>query len=180
MRRRIAVGFGVTAVACIAAIAAVSVASGSSGTALRPVFGLQPGVRPEPARSPGLHNPRVLVLTLNSAQGSNVDADPAGTSPGDSLTASGQLTAEGTDAGHLDLTGVLTSVATSSMRMQVTLTATLAHGQITAVGTLVESASVKGFRAGIVGGTLRYRNARGQLYVRLLQQGATLTYRLQP
>ena len=77
MRRRIAVGFGVAALACITAIAAVSVASGSSSTALRPVFGLQPGVRPEPARSPGLHNPRVLVLTLHSAQGSNVDADPA-------------------------------------------------------------------------------------------------------
>jgi hypothetical protein len=137
-------------------------------------------VKPAPALSPGLHNPRVLVLRVASANGSNVDQDPSGTSPGDSMTASGAVTADGRPAGTVDITGVTTAVGARSIREQFVLTVTLANGQITAIASVQESNSLKAFRAAVVGGTLQYRNARGQLYVRLLQHGAQLTYRLQP
>jgi hypothetical protein len=179
MRIRIAIGGTALTLLIVAAIAAVSAASGSSATPA-PFFRLQPGVKPAPALTPGLHNPRVLVLTLVSAQGSNVDQDPSGTSPGDSMTASGAVTADGKPAGTLDITGVTTSVGARSIREQFVLTVTLANGQISSIASVQETNGLKAFRAAVVGGTLRYRNVRGQLYVRLLQRGAQLTYRLQP
>ena len=179
MGRHLAIGLTLAA-ALGAGAAAVSVAGGASTAPAMPMLRLQPGVQPAPARVGGLHDRQTLVLVLTSAQGSNVDHDPSGPSAGDSTTASGPLTSEGDPAGVLDVSGVLTKVGAQSMRVRYTLTLTLAHGQITAMASFPETNHTTGFRAEVVGGTLRYRNARGQVYVRLLQQGAQFTVRLQP
>ena len=180
MQRRLmitaAILIAVSAVAVIAGV--VSSARGAGPPALRP-WGLQPGASVPAAQ--GIHHPGTLLLTLTSQQQTQIDNDPSGTSQGDEIIVTGPLSREGKPVGVLDAHGVMTMVGQQSERIQYTFTVSLPEGQITSIGVLRLSRNVTGFRGAVVGGTLRYRNARGQVWLTFGQNGSTqFTYQLIP
>ncbi len=178
MRTRITLA--TLAVAGTAAVALASAAQGSDGPNFRP-WGLQPGSTVTPKVLPGLHQARALRFTLSNVQQTSVDNDPSGGSQGDEVNVTGTLNADGRRVGVLDVHGVLTAAGSSSQRIQYTFTATLPHGQITAIGVARIGQNTTGFRGGVAGGTLRYRDARGQVTVSFAQNGgANFLYELMP
>ena len=155
MQRRLmitaAIFITVSAVAVVAGV--VSSARGAGPASLRP-WGLQPGaVRPGHSGHPP---PRHPPADPHQPAADQIDNDPSGTSQGDEIIVTGPLAREGHPVGVLDAHGVMTMVGQQSERIQYTFTVSLPEGQITSVGILRLSRNVTGFRAAVVGGTLRY------------------------
>ncbi len=180
MRRRLTlVVLGVVGVGAIALAAGLVSARGSGGPALTP-WGLQPGVVSSPSLQ-GIHQPRKLVLMLANPTQTSVDNGASGDSPGDEVIVHGALQRDGTSIGVLDVHGVITFVGTRSERLSYTFTASLPNGQISAIGVVQIQRNVTGFRGAVVGGTLQYRNARGQVQVSFAPNGgARFVYSLIP
>ena len=181
MRRRFMVIAAVATGAVALAVAAgvVSSASGANTPSLR-AWGLQPGVAAAPATQ-GIHRPQTLQLVLPTQTQTAVDNDPSGDSPGDEIIVHGPLVHEGSAIGVLDVRGTITSVSQTSERIQYTFTASLPNGQITSIGIVKLARNVTGFRAAVVGGTLHYRDVRGQVVVSFGQNGgARFNYQLIP
>ena len=171
---------GIVVAVSLAGIA--SAAGGSSGrTALR-AWGFGAG-RPDPAPVPHITRARTMVLRASNFTISTIDNDPAGTSPGDEIVVEGTLTrAHGDAAGGLAVTEVFTGLpAGGGARLELTFTVTLPGGQISAVGIgrVSQSGSVK-IRIPVVGGTGKYRNARGVVIVKSSSSSARLTFLLIP
>jgi hypothetical protein len=180
MRRRLMfTALGVVAVAALALAAGLVAARGSGEAALH-AWGLQPGTAALPAAQ-GIHQPRTLVLTLANPTQTQIDNGTSGDSPGDETIVHGALLRDGTTIGVLDVHGVITAVGARSERVQYTFTASLPNGQISSIGVVQIQRNVTGFRGAVVGGTLQYRNARGQVRVTFSQNGgARFTYALIP
>ena len=111
----------------------------------------------------------------------SVDSGASGDSPGDEVIVHGALQRDCTSIGVLDVHGVITFVGTRSGRLSYTFTASLPNGQISAIGVVQIQRNVTGFRGAVVGGTLQYRNARGQVQVSFAPNGgARFVYSLIP
>jgi hypothetical protein len=118
---------------------------------------------------------------LGNPTQTSIDNGASGDSPGDEVIVHGQLLRDGTAVGVLDVHGVITAVGARSERIQYTFTASLPNGQISSIGVVQIQRNVTGFRGAVVGGTLRYRNARGQVQVAFAPNGgARFTYALIP
>jgi hypothetical protein len=179
-RKPLVGGLGVSLVAAV--VVGASLASASSGSGAR-VWGV-------PASmvhfSKGVHaaNATGATLTLISrnAHETHVDEPPSGFSQGDETTVSSPLfNAGGTRVGHLDVHGAFTGVFPKShtARLQVTFTATLAHGAITATGVASASETSNGFTAAVTGGTGAYRRTDGWVRVTFTSETTvTLAYHL--
>jgi hypothetical protein len=180
MRRRLLFTvLGVAGITALALAAGLVSARGSGGTELH-AWGLQPGTAAVPAVQ-GIHQPRTLVLTLANPTQTQIDNGTSGDSPGDEVVVHGPLLRDGTTVGVLDVHGVITAVGARSERIQYTFTASLPDGQISSIGVVQIQNNVTGFRGAVVGGTLHYRNARGQVRVTFSQNGgAHFTYALIP
>ena len=101
-------------------------------------------------------------------------------SQGDELAVNGKLFRRGHRVGRVDVYATFTEVGPGeTAALQITFTATLPQGQITATG-VAGPQDQAGFEAAITGGTGAYSRARGE--VRVVLTGPTtseLTYHLQ-
>ncbi len=129
----------------------------------------------------------VVLYSRDSTQ-TRVDNPPSGPSAGDVVILTSPLykrPAGGQPVGRLDLHRVYTAIEGSQTRVLDQINETLIQGQIASGGSTTFGsaqgqplAGTKASRA-VLGGTGRYRLARGELRSRLVQGGvAKLTHRL--
>ena len=184
MSRRLLVSIGLLAAAAVTlAIGLVAAQGQSASTDLR-AWGFGSGHSTAPL--PHITRARQIRLRAHDFTATPVDNDPAGTSQGDFITVAGLLPTRGGDStvGRLDVNEVFTGLPPGGgARLLITVTTSLAAGQITAVGVGRVSASGKiTIKLPIAGGSGKYRNARGVLVAHSNTNGATtrLTYLLIP
>jgi hypothetical protein len=179
MRTRLCIVGSVVATTVI--VAAVAAVGGSASSARLKAYGFT-AERPAGPPIEHLTRERTKVYHLTTTAISDIDADPAGTSQGDEVVVEGRLLHRHAGAGRLEVVEVLTGLGTNGgVRAQITLTALLAEGQITAIGGTTFNQSTTVVRVGIVGGTGKYRNARGQVTIQPGSGNSTrLTYQLLP
>jgi hypothetical protein len=179
MKTRLVTGGIVVATTVI--VAAAAAAGGSASSARLRAYGF---TAERPAGPPIQHltRQRTKVYHLTTTSISTIDNDPAGTSQGDEVVVEGRLLHRHAGAGRLEVVEVLTGLGTNGgVRVQITLTALLTEGQITAIAGTTFNRSTTSVRAGIVGGTGKYRNARGQVTIQPGSGNSTrLTYHLLP
>jgi hypothetical protein len=156
----LAVGVGVAGLVGVVAGAAGS----SDGSALK-AWGFPSGLVGGGV-VPHITNARQLVLLGRNFTATNVDNPPVGTSQGDELAVEGQLfTFHGAPAGRLEVHETLTGIGPGpGSRLLITFTARLSHGQIAAIG-VAGAQHQNRINVAVVGGTGRYRNARGEVVV---------------
>ena len=129
---------------------------------------------------PGLHQARALRADALERPQTSVDNGAAGDSPGDEVNVTGTLNAT------VPRRGARRPRCPHRRRDELradpyTFTATLPNGQITAIGVVQIQRNITGFRGAVVGGTLQYRNARGQVHVSFAPNGgAHFVYSLIP
>ena len=112
------------------------------------------------------------------------DNAPAGTSQGDVITVEGLLSKRhlASTIGRLDVNEVFTGLPPGGgARLLVTVTASLAAGQITAIGVgRVSGSGTITIKLPIAGGTGKYRNVGGVLIANANGNTTLLTYLLIP
>ena len=128
--------------------------------------------------------PTTLTLYSRSSTQTAVDNPPAGQSPGDAVVISAPLYTQargGRSVGRFELHRVFTSTGGGQTRAVDQVTETLSQGQITSGGSNAFAGSgtqplvsTKASQA-VLGGTGRYRLARGELSSRLIQ-GNTIKF----
>src|SRR5206468_7478600 len=125
---------------------------------------------------------QTFVLRAQGFTVTAVDNPPSGTSQGDELAVEGLLTTrQGEGAGRLDAHEVFTGPSSNGGRLELLFTALLAHGQISAGGVIrINQSGATDTRAAIIGGTGRYRNARGEVIIHPAGQTTRLTFVLLP
>jgi hypothetical protein len=178
MRRKLFIsGLGVGLVAAV--VVGVSLASASSGSRAR-VWGVPASMVHFSKAQHAVSAADAITVISRNPHETDVDEPPSGFSQGDETTVSSPLfDTGGSRVGHLDVHGAFTAVFPKrhTARLQVTFTATLAHGAITATG--VASTSGNGFTAAVTGGTGAYRKADGWVQVTFTSETtATLVYHL--
>jgi hypothetical protein len=133
---------------------------------------------------PHITRPHSITLRAHDFVATNIDNDPAGTSQGDAIAVEGQLSTrrEDSSAGRIDVNEVFTGFPPSGgARLLITITSGLAAGQITAVGVgRVNQSGIITIKIPVVGGTGKYRNARGVLIADPTGNTTRLTYLLIP
>jgi len=166
-------------------VAGVGAAQGDSSSA-PPLRAWGFGAGHSAAAEPHITRARQIRLRAHDFVATSVDNDPVGASQGDFITVEAPVSTRTGDStiGRLDVNEVFTGLpAGGGARLLITVTASLAAGQITAVGVGRVSASGKiTIKLPIAGGTGKYRNARGVLVAHSNTNGATtrLTYLLIP
>jgi hypothetical protein len=178
------VSFGLLAAAAVTlAIGLVAAQGQSTSTGLR-AWGF--GAGHSAAAAPHITRARQIMLRAHDFVATPVDNAPAGTSQGDFITVEAHLSTRTGDStiGRLAVNEVFTGLpAGGGARLLITVTTSLAAGQITAVGVGRVSASGNiTIKLPVAGGTGKYRNARGVLVAHSNTNGATtrLTYLLIP
>src|SRR5919198_4139390 len=132
MARRLFVG-GLCVSMAAAVVVGASLASASSGSGAR-VWGAAPSLVHFGKAAGAVAGDTITVISKNATE-TDVDEPPSGFSQGDETTVSSPLfNTAGARVGHLDVHGAFTAVFPKrhTARLQVTFTATLAHGAITA------------------------------------------------
>ncbi|MGH3377165.1 MAG: hypothetical protein ACRDP6_20745 [Actinoallomurus sp.] len=165
----------------------VGVGAASGGTAqtvaLRPwAFGYG---HADPAATPHITRSRTVVLRAHDFVATSIDNPPANMSQGDAIVVEGLLSGRnGDSAGRIDVNEVFTGLPFGGgARLLITATASLAAGQITAVGVgRVSQTGHITIKIPIAGGTGKYRNARGVIIGQPSASGSTirLTFLLLP
>jgi hypothetical protein len=123
------------------------------------------------------------VLRAHGFTSTFVDNQPANISQGDEISVEGLLSKRnGRGAGRIEVHEVLTALTqTGGGRLELLFTVLLAHGQISAVGVLgLNQSGASNGKAAVIGGTGRYRNVRGEVYIHPGQQSTRLTFVLLP
>jgi hypothetical protein len=158
---------------------------GGGGSSTAPPFqgwGFDSGHALNAAPIPHIRRGRTIVLRVHDTTATYVDNAPANISQGDEIAVEGLLRRAGHPGGHLEAHEVLTGLNQSGGgRLELVFTALLSDGQVTSVAVLgLSQSGASNGKAAIVGGTGRYRNVRGEVYIH--PDGATtlLTYLLLP
>ncbi|MFN2489414.1 MAG: hypothetical protein ABR529_06705 [Actinomycetota bacterium] len=123
-----------------------------------------------------------LVLLGRNEVETLIDNPPEGESQGDEMAVTGELFKGGKRVGRFDVHTVQTEANFEARRaaLQVTFTATLPKGQITATGVAVFTPeSQSGFEAGITGGTGRFDEAGGDVEIIFQQNAVKFVYDLE-
>jgi hypothetical protein len=176
MKRIVAIVAGVIVVALVASMAFAS----GNGNASRDIWGL--GVSssaPAKTVAPAGNGEQRLVLVSRNETETGVDNPPEGESQGDEIFVTASLFRQGKKVGRLDVHAAQTEANFELHRaaIQVTFTATLRKGQITATGVAVFTPrSQAGFDAAITGGTDRYDDVGGDVEVRFTDTSTTFIY----
>jgi Dirigent-like protein len=170
----------------IAVVGAVGVAAAMGGSSSRPAlrpWGFGAG-RATPVGVSHLTQARTITLHASAFVTAAIDNDPAGTSQGDEIVVSGTLNQRGIDqpVGRIQVTETFTELpAGGGAHLLLTFTATLPAGQITSSGVgRVSRSGVITIKIPVVGGTGKYRNARGVVVVTPSTNTARLTFFLIP
>jgi hypothetical protein len=185
MRRRQLAVFGLLAVMVGGVVVGVGSASGGS-TATPPLraWGFGHGRAARAPAVPHIERSRVMVLRGHDFAAAVIDNDPPGTSQGDEIAVEGRLThaQTGNAAGRIEVHEVLTALTqTGGGRLQLVFTALLAHGQISGVAVLgLSQSGASNTKAAVIGGTGRYRNVRGEVFIHPAGQSTRLTFVLLP
>ena len=135
-----------------------------------------------PAPAPHGEDESLLVLQTRNEHETEVDNPPEGESQGDEIALTASLFRQGQKVGRLDAHAVETEANFQLRRaaIQVTFTATLRRGQITATGVAVFTPqSQAGFEAAVTGGTGNFDEAGGSVDVSFLRTGTRFVYDLE-
>jgi hypothetical protein len=184
LSRRLLVSIGLLAAAAVTLASGLVAAHGQSASTGLRAWGFGAGHSTAPV--PHITRARQITMRAHDFVATPVDNDPTGTSQGDFITVEGLLSSRSGDStiGRLDVNEVFTGLPPGGgARLLITVTASLAAGQITAVGVGGVSASGKiTIKLPIAGGAGKYRNVRGVLIANTDTNSNTtqLTYLLIP
>ena len=156
---------GATVVAAGAGAAAALAVTGSAaaGTATGTATGTAPATAPGTATAPSAGS---FTLRAHHGSDASLDLGAKGFSAGDQDLFAGPLTRKGHAAGRFVGTCTMARVGHKSADQLCEFVLHLAHGQITASGTVRAGQGGPGtFALAILGGTGRYRAAAGQIAV---------------
>jgi hypothetical protein len=178
MRRR---GWLVTGLVLATGMGLAGVISAANGSSNRPplrAWGFQTQ-KAAPLVIPHIAGARTIAVRLQKLTVTSVDNPPSGTSQGDEITVEGQLVnLRGAAVGQLEVHEIFTGLGpTSGGRIQLTVTALLAGGQISSVG-VIRAREPRTPAIAIVGGTGKYLGATGEVFVHPGPHRTRLTFLL--
>ncbi|HET7171248.1 MAG TPA: hypothetical protein VFI18_06410 [Gaiellales bacterium] len=183
MSRRMLVVLGLLGAAAVSLVAGIAAAEGGSSTHGLRAWGFGAG-RGAPVSVPHIRRERRIQLRAQDFVATALDNDPVGSSQGDAIVVEGRLVSRRQDStvGRLDVNEVFSAFTQNGgAHLVITATATLAGGQITAVGVgRVRASGQITIKLPIAGGTGKYRNARGVLIGRPHGAATRLVYLLIP
>jgi hypothetical protein len=181
--RRLLIVLGLLGAAAVSLVAGIASAEGGSSSHNLRAWGFGAG---RAASGPGPHITRARRMQLRAQNftATQVDNGAAGASQGDAIVVEGRLASLRGDStvGRLDVNEVFSAFGQiGGAHLVITATATLAGGQITAVGVgRISGSGQVTIKLPIAGGTGKYRNARGVLVGRPHGSTTRLVYLLIP